>query len=255
MTTALRESFRNVGINETEERALVFLIKNGASKASIVAKGTGLQRTTVYSALESLEALGIVSKVQKSGQFHFLSAPPDRIPGLLERAARIKFEAAKKSSDEISRYLSALPRKLKDLSNDHIIVPLLSLANYDRAVLSILLHENFCAIWDPSTAFFRESWRRDTLSYLDFTSQKKSHIKEIVTEDKETDWYCSNIKNPNHELKRIKKSDEVLSDLVIGEKSIVFSFNDPDSPGGVQIFHEDVRRLQQQVFDLLWSRL
>ncbi|GEM_PF-5862548 len=253
MTTQLRESFSSIGINETEEKILIYLIQNGSKKAAKIAQELSIKRPTAYSALEALSEHGLVTRKKVKGLYEFESAPKVSIPGLIERAAKKRFEETKRSAQTIAEYLSQLS-SFDTLSKDiPVVVTLDTLSNFDRAVLSVLLHENFCAVWDPSTAFYRESWKADTEAFLEVTGEKKPFIREIIFECKEADWYQERIKNPNHKLLVLDRRESIAADMVVGEKSVIFSFNDPTADSGLQVFHKGFRTLQLSIFDFLWE--
>lgn len=254
MTTAIRSSFDRVGINETEQRILIYLIENGRSKASAISKDLTIKRPTVYSALSTLAELGLVLKESIEGLHEYEAASKASIPGLLDRLARKRFDESKRSTQVIAEYLSTISSGKRSTENKPVIVTLDTLANFDRAVLSVLLNENFCAVWDPSTAFFRDSWKADTEAFLEVTGKMKTNIREIIFECDEANWYKERICNPNHKLLILGRQELLLADVVIGETSVIFSFNDPSSDSGVQIFHEGLRKLQLSLFDLIWTR-
>lgn len=83
----LEEILTSASLSETEARAFTFLISNDASfRASKIAKRTRLNRTTLYSALESLIQKGLVSQSEESGVRTFRSIEPALLVNYLKRA-------------------------------------------------------------------------------------------------------------------------------------------------------------------------
>ena len=57
---AIIDELNTLGLSKTEANAYLFLLKNGFSSPSQVAKGTGTQRPHCYEILDSLLALGLI---------------------------------------------------------------------------------------------------------------------------------------------------------------------------------------------------
>ncbi|MBI2426702.1 MAG: helix-turn-helix domain-containing protein [Candidatus Kerfeldbacteria bacterium] len=75
----------SLGLSEQEARIYLALLKIGGSRASRVARETGLKRTTVYPILKSLSRKGFVTMYYRKSQQFYYAQKPARVAGLFER--------------------------------------------------------------------------------------------------------------------------------------------------------------------------
>lgn len=80
-----------LGMNENERKIYLFLLQAGISTAPDAADATGIDKATVYRALEHLMHLGFASAVVLEGVKRFSAAPPTK---LVEQADALKTELA-----------------------------------------------------------------------------------------------------------------------------------------------------------------
>lgn len=76
------------GLSELQAKIYLFLIKNGQMKPSEIAGGIGENRTTVYSALDKLEKLGIVAQKRKGKTAAYAPNHPAALESLAEKRLR-----------------------------------------------------------------------------------------------------------------------------------------------------------------------
>jgi sugar-specific transcriptional regulator TrmB len=84
-------------LNFTEKEILTYLalLENGASSVQDISRTTGVNRVSVYSALDELKQKGLVSESRKGKKKLFLAENPDNINQLIEK----KQEAIKKEGE------------------------------------------------------------------------------------------------------------------------------------------------------------
>ncbi len=253
MTTQILESLERLGLNSTCGKVLLHLLEKGPQKAGVISKMLNIKRPTVYSALNELLQSGTVSREGRGTAGIYVPAPPSKISGLLTRAAQKRMNELKEVSEGLSGLLANLPNHALAATTGLQVEIVDTLNNYDRTVLDVLLHQEFLAIWNPSKAFFRSSWRKDTLAYLEYTGSRQTIIREILTAGKETDWYCSKIRNPNHSVKVVQGDTGVMVDMVIGQDSILISCNDPQFPGAIKVKSPILRPFFAEIFERVWK--
>ncbi|MBU0959339.1 MAG: hypothetical protein KKB31_05330 [Nanoarchaeota archaeon] len=95
-------SLRPLGLLKSEEKTYFALLKLGPSSAGIIARQTGLNRVSVYKALEKLSKSGLVTSVIKSNRKCYESCSPSSIKLLI-----------KEKEDE----LSLLKNKIPEMTN------------------------------------------------------------------------------------------------------------------------------------------
>lgn len=74
-----------LGLNEHEAGVYLELLKIGGSIASVVAKGVGLKRTTVYAVLKSLAEKGFVTTYYRKSRQFFYAEKPQRVADYFEK--------------------------------------------------------------------------------------------------------------------------------------------------------------------------
>jgi sugar-specific transcriptional regulator TrmB len=83
------EALKNIGLSETESLVYLSLLELGASRASFVAKDTGLKRTTVYPILKALTSKGFVSLFYKNNERLYLAQRPQKLSRYFEKKLEI----------------------------------------------------------------------------------------------------------------------------------------------------------------------
>jgi sugar-specific transcriptional regulator TrmB len=82
----LRDILLSAALSETEARAITFLVTHdGAYRASEIAKRTKLNRTTLYSALNTLSEKGLVSHSDENGILKFRGIEPHLLLNYLKK--------------------------------------------------------------------------------------------------------------------------------------------------------------------------
>ena len=76
------------GLTELQAKIYLFLIKHGQQTPAEVAKGIDENRTTVYSALDRLEELGIITKKNRGKIAAFVANHPSVLESLAEKRLR-----------------------------------------------------------------------------------------------------------------------------------------------------------------------
>lgn len=78
----------NTGLSSLQAKIYLYLIENGQSTPSEIAKNIDENRTTVYSALEKLEKLGIVSQKDKGKISAYIPNHPSVLESIAEKRLR-----------------------------------------------------------------------------------------------------------------------------------------------------------------------
>ncbi len=91
----------DLGLSENEAAIYLYLLKNGQKPVQKIAKGTKLSRVTVYSAIESLSNLGLVSNLQKGKRKLFTAEPPERVISIAENNLKKMESTVKEMKSQI----------------------------------------------------------------------------------------------------------------------------------------------------------
>lgn len=84
----MKELFTNLGLSPKEASVLEALLELGSARVSEVSSKAGLNRTTAYDILESLQGMGLVSSVGETKRKTYAAERPDALVAYLERRKR-----------------------------------------------------------------------------------------------------------------------------------------------------------------------
>ncbi len=98
------EILMQAGLSEMQAKIYLYLINHGQSTPSEIATGVGGNRTTVYSALEKLEKLGIISRKDRGK----ISAYTPNHPAVLESLAEKRLRNAARQARNLENSLPTL---------------------------------------------------------------------------------------------------------------------------------------------------
>jgi sugar-specific transcriptional regulator TrmB len=80
--------FKSIGLNDKQQAAYLYLLKNGVKSASELAKGLGEQRTNSYLIVEELLSKGLVEIDHASKVIRYRAASPDQLQSLMTARQR-----------------------------------------------------------------------------------------------------------------------------------------------------------------------
>ncbi len=102
----LEKYLEEIGLSEKESQVYLALLAVESESIQDLAKRTGINRTTVYPVLETLEKKGLVSEVQKGKKVEYVAAPPERLETFVERQKVVLEERAERLKDIIPQIKS-----------------------------------------------------------------------------------------------------------------------------------------------------
>jgi sugar-specific transcriptional regulator TrmB len=97
----LEKYLQEIGLSDKEATLYLALLGFESATPSELSKKTGIQRTTVYVVLETLEKKGLVSEVPKGKISSFQAEPPERLQTYVERQRVILEEQGARLKDII----------------------------------------------------------------------------------------------------------------------------------------------------------
>ncbi|MEN9582759.1 MAG: hypothetical protein RL641_713 [Candidatus Parcubacteria bacterium] len=105
----------NFGLSEKEARVYTELLELGSATANIIAKKTGINRSSMYVILESLKTRGLISTSNDSSVQSYIPSHPDTLLQIAETEAR--------RQDDNVKNIRVLTNKLKSLISKNSISP------------------------------------------------------------------------------------------------------------------------------------
>lgn len=99
-----------VGLSEKESKIYLALLQVDRDTIQDLAKRTGINRTTVYPVLESLQKKGLVSETQEGKKVSYMAEPPERLETFVERQ-RVLFEEKSKRLKDVIPQIKSIQRE------------------------------------------------------------------------------------------------------------------------------------------------
>lgn len=245
---------KTCGLNATEQQVFECLLKRGKSLASVIAKSAHLKRPTVYAALSNLQQYGLVLSQKTKGGTYFSLIDLHQIPQVLDDAAEQKY-------NEVRRAAQLLGHQLNRIKSDHPI----ELGGFDVTQIETiegvyaqleeaLMGGEFSSVFNPQLALSSDRARKIVKRFLDNTAKTKPHIREFVVPGPLADWYKSQVKNPNEQIKELPLDSPFNSDMIFVNQSVFIMHYQPDQPVAIRMRHPEFYQSMMTLFDLLWEK-
>jgi sugar-specific transcriptional regulator TrmB len=142
-----------LGLTDTEAKAYLDLADVGKTNAQLLAKRTGLPRTTAYWALDSLVSRGLASIEQKKGTTFYKANKPDALLRMIESEGR-------QLSEAIARRRASAAELIEDIAplfrQKHFSVPKLQFFEGEDGVRSMLY--DYTPRWQDSIEQYDNTW-------------------------------------------------------------------------------------------------
>lgn len=249
----LKNLFSTCGLNQSEQTVLLQLLKRGSTTASILSKTTGLKRTTIYSILEQLQIIGLVSKQKKDATTYFNAASPETIPKILENQAYHKFQDIKSATSLLNTELKNFVPESAASFGSFKVEAVESIATVYAQLEKAFSFTELSGIFNPQIVLSKEI-EPLVKKFIGSTNQRKAHMREIMVEGPRADFYEKLIKNPNHQLKRIPANSNIRSDLIIVNDYVLMLQYQKGHETAIKISEADLQKSMQTMFDMLWEK-
>lgn len=239
---------RLLGLHDSEVAVYLEVLKSGPSPVQHIAKETKLSRVTVYSAIEELAKIGLMTSVEKGKKQVYATEPPERIVSLAEN----KMNSLKSTIQEIRSNIDEL--KLLQ-SGDKPVVKMFEGLEAFGVIQDDVLHQK-------NMELMCEFGNLDEIDrvypYEEGTREKFYNKLSTLKTDRRLIFYSKNKQEKyNEKNKTIKFLD--------GEKKFygdIFFYNDTvwlssfkTKPITVMIKSQEIKDTLQAAFDILWESL
>lgn len=251
----MRDEFIQCGFTQTEYDILIHLLARGTRSAGAVANSLKVKRSTVYSALESLERRGLIRREKSGSVAEFSPIETSEIPSLLAGQARTNYERVLSAIDLIKPRIERFSSGKQFHAGELEIIQVDNTHEYVQLLSKYILFRDYTAIWNPQVAIYSPEVKKRMQQFLKETAKNKNKIKDILIDGPLTQWYLGHIKNPNHQVRIIKDEDPNLADLIVVDDSVILSLNSPESESAVQIKNAHYASFMRWYFMNLWDRL
>lgn len=244
----LHKNLSQLGLTPKQATVYLTCLQLGIDTVLHIAKMAGLKRPTVYLLLDELEAMGLVSRVQKEHKTLFKAEDPEII------ISRLKLQQEKA--------LSILPS-------------LKAIYNLDPEKPTIKIHEGVLGARNVYTDIFTYFLTHPTEELLIFGSLKdsleyfetqvvdffyasigktKTHVREIGNDDHETRKYyrASARLNPNHDIRLIRNEGRFsqTDNMLYGNQLAIFSVKERVFVTTIQ--SSPITETYRTLFEMAW---
>jgi sugar-specific transcriptional regulator TrmB len=163
----LEKYLQEIGLSEKEAQVYLALLQVDSESIQDIAKNTGINRTTVYPVLETLEKKGLVTEVEIGKKTHYQGEPPERLETYVERQKVTLEEHAKRLRDIIPQ--------IKSVQREQGERPIVKYFEGKEGIISSM-EEMYTSKDQDDTAYLVYS--KDLLDSL-FTTEERGKYKKI----------------------------------------------------------------------------
>lgn len=239
----MKEELKLLGLNDTDVKVYLTLLRFNQTLASEIAKKSGIPRASIYDILRRLEEEGLVSYVVKDNKKYFSAANPKTIIETLDYK--------KKRISEIIPNLEKLQeRKLNNIPKTEVYTGKKGL----QTILNLILQEKeFFAMGVSKNSsvvlpYFIEKWEKER-------KKRKINAKIIYNDTKEIRASVKKANYPKEEWQCKFLPTENITPVV----TVVFGSNvmlgswKKENPSAILIQDKDIAKTYKQYILRLWD--
>ncbi len=242
--------FRALGLNTKEKQLFLKLLSIGACSVSDLSKKTKIERSSLYSILERLKTLGVITQFKRKGILHAKAVDLMELKEIVE-------EKKKRLNRALENFSQNLEELQKLESNGNNFAPSIVFYEGEKGILKAYGHaanENkFYAYFNPKVidARFPKFWQ---LIVKNIQKKNNQVAKELLVDSEYVEKYKKVLFSPGHEVKYLPKGVDFSTDTVICENQIiVFSYGEGEDLYAIQIKSSTIAQSQKKIFELLWK--
>jgi sugar-specific transcriptional regulator TrmB len=243
----MEKILEKTGLNKSESNIYLTLLKIGNSKAGGIAKETGLNRTTVYKALENLIQRGLVSYVLKENRKYYAPSDPKNILQYFEREEK-SLRQVKDQINEILPEMDKLFESIKDELEANIFKTTRGLKTVFNDIINTLKRG------DEYLAFGVPEYSQIFWGYFEEFCKKlrKKKIKHKIIFDERATKNIESCKKYGFEVRTLSRQFMSLAEINIYSNKVAIVLWSK-TPLAIQIKEREIAKSFRQYFNLLWS--
>jgi sugar-specific transcriptional regulator TrmB len=244
-----KDQLIKAGLVHSEAKIYLALLESGLSRATDLARLSGIQRSNVYYFLDNLKKKGLVSQfIKEDGVRYFTPERPERIIGSLEKK--------KQELDKIVQGYKQLLPSIKELGKKYTMIHSNvrfydSVDGINQFYEEVFSSGKFMAFVDIDSV---------TRYYPDYTwgliqrgKKGKIEARELLVDSPTARKYKKEIVNPNHEAKLLPKKYSFAADIVLyEEKTALISYKKNISAFSIE--DTMINKAQTALFESLWEK-
>lgn len=250
----IKNILEKVGFSEKEIKVYLAIIEIGQTTASIIAKKTKLNRTTMYDILDNLIRKGLVSKYKKESKTYFNALSPEKLLNYLDREKEEKEKIIEDQKESIKKILPQLISMQNIYSKNKPKVQFFEGEKgmreaYEDSLTSdglILAYANVEEMHKGLPNFFPNYYKR--------RAENKIHIKTILPQNKESIARAKKNKKEMRTTKFLPDEKMIFSpEINIYNNKILFvSWKEEMA---IIIESKELADFHKLTFELVWNSL
>lgn len=243
----MRDVLTAFGLSEKEESVLLKLIELGAQPVSVIARHSGIPRTTMYFLLEHLVQSGFVETFERGG-IRFAKAIPVRsMPGMLEGHQE-------KMALAVDALESRLPELLK-LENTLSITPTVRFMEGKKAVANMYdelagRKQECCALFNPEA--LRAVLPNQYEGLATMAASSGTRVRELLVRSPEAARYRKKYASARHQIRLLPAGMTFESDTVIAGDQIFLIACSKTQVCATAIISPPLAATQFAIFETFW---
>jgi sugar-specific transcriptional regulator TrmB len=250
MSQLITSFLRNNGFNKKDELIYLDIFQHGQSFASSVSLRTGIDRTTVYSALKRLLKKGVIAQTKMNDVKAYLAVSPEIFMDSIERKIN-DLESEKKMAGLFVKEMTNLKKrayvqpKIKIFEGDDAIINL-----YSQTLEKGGTQKSFLTL-DSFPVGLKDFL---TKQFIELKKRRKVFSRVLVAEGKRSERYKSLDSISNRETKIVKGHPFQLHAEIIlfgGNQVAIIDFH--QQIYGMVINSETFYKTVETLFDFVWG--
>ena len=256
INTPYNELLKKAGFNEKETSVYLSALELGTSRASIIARKSGIVRSTCYGILEELVQKGLASKTERDGLLYFNVDNPE----LLKKYVQSQKENLENVEREINRVLP----ELRNMTHQYGFKPQVEFYEGPKGVVAAMestindikkmAKNNLPILIHGQTANMISDWP-DFPKFAAWRAKTGVKIKMFVSEDKNeyVDPRMASIRKFHYEIKKVpEKYIYRAGTNILDEKIILFDF---EKQFTIVIKNTLLAQMMRSFFEFMWDNV
>jgi len=246
----LKETLCQIGFTLNEAKIFIALVELGPQPANIIARKTGLKRTTVYPVIKNLEKKSLISSFFKNGVAYFSVNNLNNLLDYVERKRRLL--------DHHRDFVLDIIPRMEALKGKSFIQPKVHYFEGKDGVETVM-NDSLTSKGPIYCITSIEKWLNSDL--LDFAKSyinirlfdKKIPLKGIAQDTEEARCFL-NLDNPHTSFRFVEDVDDLFDNITnIYDNKVAIVCPERGCEFGVLIESEEFSKSQRSIFKLAWK--
>lgn len=245
----MKQLLKRLGANQKEVNTWLSLLELGAQPISVIAKHSGIPRTTMYLIIQGLKDLGLIQEFQRDGVKFVKCIPVKTLPDLM--SAKRRFLA------QTEEMLMSKLGELEILENKLSITPTVHFLEGKSAVSKmyeqVLKEKEFYACFNP--ALVKEQMPEYHFKIPETLLGYGGKAQELLVDCPEAEEYRKKYSTKQHQIKILPSSSVFSSDIIIcSDKMYLIAYGE-NKISATEIISPSLVQTQRVLFELVWESI